>query len=86
MKTGSFLADGFAFAYRGCRMLCSAEATGPTSYRPVVVYRSGLPGMDEMALAHDEPLASTPSEAIRRGQQHAMRWVNERTPGWNWSF
>lgn len=78
--------ERFAFVYRGCSIVCTAEFVGLAAYRPVVIYRSGLPELATTTVPVVEASCATTSAAILRGQQSAMLWINERTRHLNWWF
>ncbi|AMM23550.1 hypothetical protein [Variovorax sp. PAMC 28711] len=78
--------ERFAFVYRGCSMVCTAEFVGRAAYRPVVIYRFGLPELGATTVPVIDTSCTTISAAILRGQQTAMLWINERTRHLNWWF
>lgn len=67
------------FSYRGCEFQCSVEATRSETYLPHVQYRSGVAGIEQIALPVDtEPYASV-AEARRHAEQQAIRWTHDRS-------
>ena len=68
-----------SFVYRGCSFICSVEPADNGLFRPHVLYRYGIQGLERFVLPEDtEPYASE-AEAQRHAQQEAMRWVHDRT-------
>ncbi|MEJ8851907.1 hypothetical protein [Variovorax rhizosphaerae] len=73
------LMDDRSFRYRDCEFLLSVERTGQDLFLPHVLYRSGLPNLEQQALPVDaDPYASS-EEAWRHCEQQAVRWVHDRT-------
>lgn len=67
------------FDYRGIHFTLSVHAQGTDLFMPYVLYLTGLPGTEQIALPEDsDPYASAP-EAWRHAEQQAMRWVHDRT-------
>ena len=74
------LSDGHSLEYRGFRFELRAEpACG--GYEPIVVLVRTPADEEEMQLPRDteEIVYGTEAEAIRHGEQQAMRWVHDRT-------
>lgn len=68
-------------SYRGWRFSYAAERTPAGFYKPTVRRLSQQPGEPDEVLPTDtEEIAyATEAEAIRHGQQQAVRWVHDRT-------
>jgi hypothetical protein len=67
------------FEYRGCQFTFCIVPRGPDAYEPHVLYRYGLPGLEQMALPQDTEAYAGVDEAVRHAQQQAVRWVHDRT-------
>ncbi|MFS2203890.1 hypothetical protein [Variovorax sp. Varisp36] len=71
------------FAYRGWIVSCGTQRIDRGLYRPVVFCRPDDPGEKDTRLPADTDNAAYASEAeaLRHGEQQAMRWVHDRTGG-----
>jgi hypothetical protein len=72
--------DGHSLEYRGFRFELRVEAQRG-GYRPVVLLVRTPADEEETQLRNytEEIVYSTAAEAIRHGEQQAMRWVHDRT-------
>ena len=68
-----------SFQYRQCEFVLSVERTAHDLFLPHVLYRSGLAGVEQLALPVDTDPYASPDEAWRHGEQQAVRWVHDRT-------
>lgn len=72
-------------AYRGWRFRFDAQRTSTGLYRPVVLRLCSQPGEPDSATPEplpddtEEIAYATPAEALRHGQQQAIRWVHDRS-------
>ena len=67
------------FEYRGCAFICSVVEEQPGLFQPHVLYKHGLPGIEQIALPDDAAPYASSAEALRHAQQQAVRWVHDRT-------
>lgn len=77
---GTPISDGHSLEYRGFRFeLRSDPVQG--GYRPIVVLVRTPADEEETQLPDDteEIVYGTEAEAMRHGEQQAMRWVHDRT-------
>lgn len=67
------------FHYKGCHFLLDVQETDAHLFLPHVLYQSGLPGIEQLALPPDADPYGSAAEAWRHAQQQAVRWVHDRT-------
>ena len=67
------------FEYHGCHFTFCIVARGPEAYEPHVLYRYGLPGLEQQPLPQDTEAYAGAEEAMRHAEQQAVRWVHDRT-------
>ena len=69
------------FDYRGWLVSCGTRRTDRGVYEPVVFCRSGNSDEENIRLPADTDNAAyaTEAEALRHGEQQAMRWIHERS-------
>lgn len=70
--------DPQTFTYRGCAFSCVPLACPGGTFGVRVRYLSGALGGAEDLPEDAEPYGSE-AEALRHGEQQAMRWVHDRT-------
>jgi len=67
------------FEYRGCHFTFCIVARGPEAFEPHVLYRYGVPGLEQQPLPQDAEAYAGAAEAMRHAEQQAVRWVHDRT-------
>lgn len=71
--------DTANFIYKSCAFDCRAELTESNLFRPKTSFISLEEIVEPFELIEDCLPYASEAEAIRHAQQHAVRWVHDRT-------